>query len=257
MDNNKMFIDIKYCWLELKKVAEETVKTKFKKVNFNILCKNLNVYYKNNYYKNIYINAPTILCKAYIATLLCIGYDNFVYQGKYTVLQDNCKYIVFIALYLFNEEECKYVRDHLSDSSNIKTFFNKFIKYIKNNNSESKEMDFSDFYIEIWNPFYKDENYNGWFPNSDIKYATCPKCGQILDFQKGFKETNKIHICTNCGLPVFNPLFDDKIKIKNILWICDNCGDYMNNQEDFTDWDGVWKCKKCGYLNDVTENNIK
>lgn len=31
----------------------------------------------------------------------------------------------------------------------------------------------------------------------------------------------------------------------------------MNNQEGFTDWDGVWKCKKCGYLNDVTENNIK
>lgn len=47
------------------------------------------------------------------------------------------------------------------------------------------------------------------------------------------------------------------LKNKNILWICDNCGDYMNNQGGFTDWDGVWKCKKCGYLNDVTENNIK
>lgn len=89
------------------------------------------------------------------------------------------------------------------------------------------------------------------------KYSTCPKCGQILDFQKGFNEANKVHICTNCGEALFNPLFDDKIKNKNVLWICDNCGDYMNNQEGFTDWDGIWKCKKCGYLNDVTENNIK
>lgn len=42
----------------------------------------------------------------------------------------------------------------------------------------------------------------------------------------------------------------------NCDWYCDNCGDYMNSQTDFTVSLGTWKCEVCGYKNDVTANNI-
>ena len=92
--------------------------------------------------------------------------------------------------------------------------------------------------------------------NLDERYSVCPKCGQVLDIQEGFNENNKVHVCTNCGEALFNPLYDDKLKYKDVLWICDKCGDYLNNQDGFTDWNDVWKCKKCGFLNDVTSENI-
>ncbi len=39
-------------------------------------------------------------------------------------------------------------------------------------------------------------------------------------------------------------------------WFCDNCGAYMNWQIGFTRDYGVWTCSKCGYENDVSDNNL-
>ena len=39
-------------------------------------------------------------------------------------------------------------------------------------------------------------------------------------------------------------------------WYCDNCDAYMNNQTGFSIEDGEWICQECGYLNDVSEDNI-
>ncbi len=40
-------------------------------------------------------------------------------------------------------------------------------------------------------------------------------------------------------------------------WHCDGCGRIMNNQIGFTTDDGEWTCSECGYLNDVSPNNIE
>ena len=45
-------------------------------------------------------------------------------------------------------------------------------------------------------------------------------------------------------------------KIMHVNWYCDNCDAYMNNQDNFTTDYGKWKCEFCGFVNDVTENNI-
>ena len=41
-----------------------------------------------------------------------------------------------------------------------------------------------------------------------------------------------------------------------IHWYCDDCGEYLNNQHGFTTETGFWKCEKCGFINDVTKNNM-
>lgn len=45
-------------------------------------------------------------------------------------------------------------------------------------------------------------------------------------------------------------------EIDFIEWYCDHCGCYMNNQEGFTRKEGTWICEKCGFENDVTNNNV-
>ena len=40
-------------------------------------------------------------------------------------------------------------------------------------------------------------------------------------------------------------------------WYCDECGEYMNDQPGFTVKRGTWKCKSCGAVNDVSEDNIR
>lgn len=41
-----------------------------------------------------------------------------------------------------------------------------------------------------------------------------------------------------------------------IDWYCDDCGTYLNNQSGFNTISGTWKCKDCGFENDVSDNNI-
>ena len=39
-------------------------------------------------------------------------------------------------------------------------------------------------------------------------------------------------------------------------WYCDNCDAHLNNQIGFSAHLGSWRCAECGYVNDVSENNI-
>lgn len=41
-----------------------------------------------------------------------------------------------------------------------------------------------------------------------------------------------------------------------IDWYCDSCDAHLNQQTGFTTMSGTWTCTKCGYDNDVTEDNI-
>lgn len=41
-----------------------------------------------------------------------------------------------------------------------------------------------------------------------------------------------------------------------IEWYCDACEAHLNEQEGFTDWYSIWQCRKCGYLNNISINEI-
>lgn len=53
-------------------------------------------------------------------------------------------------------------------------------------------------------------------------------------------------------LDAFSQSTDDK----GCDWYCDNCSILMNHQTGFTTSSDEWTCTECGYLNDVSNNNI-
>ena len=55
---------------------------------------------------------------------------------------------------------------------------------------------------------------------------------------------------------LFDSLFGNKYEDLDCDWYCDNCGAFMNSQSGFSVHSGTWKCKACGYKNDVTAANI-
>ena len=57
--------------------------------------------------------------------------------------------------------------------------------------------------------------------------------------------------CPDCGYSISN-----KEKRKSVFWFCDECDTYMNVQPGFTDKTGKWTCSECGYVNDVSKENI-
>ena len=89
----------------------------------------------------------------------------------------------------------------------------------------------------------------------------CTKCNAILTNQKGFDPDGNFWICKKCGAFLYNPdnnvTFDDSAaRFKDVYWFCDRCGTCLNNQSGFTDWTGTWTCAKCGYTNEISEDNI-
>ncbi len=45
-------------------------------------------------------------------------------------------------------------------------------------------------------------------------------------------------------------------RFPGIDWYCDKCSAYLNDQEGFDDHKYVWKCRKCGYKNSLSWDNI-
>ena len=43
---------------------------------------------------------------------------------------------------------------------------------------------------------------------------------------------------------------------RNCEWYCDNCDAHLNYQLGFSAHTGSWTCAECGYVNDVSEDNI-
>lgn len=42
----------------------------------------------------------------------------------------------------------------------------------------------------------------------------------------------------------------------DIIWYCDNCGERLDLQPYFSDRRGTWRCKSCGYKNEISAENI-
>lgn len=45
-------------------------------------------------------------------------------------------------------------------------------------------------------------------------------------------------------------------RFPGIEWYCDRCNAHLNEQQGFTDDQSVWKCRECGYVNKLSEDEI-
>lgn len=82
------------------------------------------------------------------------------------------------------------------------------------------------------------------------KWMFCPAC------QQGKMTINKkstLWTCEDCGYKLSADEFEDDY----VFWFCDECNTYLNNQEGFDRSAPRHICKKCGYENDTTFDNLK
>ena len=82
------------------------------------------------------------------------------------------------------------------------------------------------------------------------KWMFCPAC------QHGKMTINKkstLWVCEDCRYKLSADEFEDNY----VFWFCDECNTYLNNQEGFDRNASRHICKKCGYENDTTFDNVK
>ena len=78
----------------------------------------------------------------------------------------------------------------------------------------------------------------------------CPACqeGKMIIDKK-----STIWTCEDCRYT----LLADDFENGYIFWFCDECNTYLNNQKDFDIKSPHHICRRCGYKNDTTLDNIK
>ena len=82
------------------------------------------------------------------------------------------------------------------------------------------------------------------------KWMFCPAC------QQGKMTINKkstLWTCEECGYKLSADEFEDDY----VFWFCDECNTYLNNQDGFDREASRHICRKCGYENDTTFDNVK
>ncbi|MCR5654403.1 MAG: serine/threonine protein kinase [Lachnospiraceae bacterium] len=83
------------------------------------------------------------------------------------------------------------------------------------------------------------------------EHEFCPNCQADLTMQKGYHNDFPYWVCKGCGEMLINPEVEG-----NIAWICDGCGEMLNIQPGFSEDCGIWKCKKCGYANEIDVSEL-
>jgi len=94
------------------------------------------------------------------------------------------------------------------------------------------------------------DRWNYFYISKIKKSMTCPSCKQdqmIID-----KKTS-IWKCKKCNYELSNSEFENDY----VFWFCDECDTYLNTQENFDKRLKKHICCKCGYENDITNDNIK
>ena len=82
-----------------------------------------------------------------------------------------------------------------------------------------------------------------------VERATdCPKC---MSPNMIYSDKKDCFVCLDCRYEM-----SEEWLSKSVLWFCDKCEAYMNIQKGFNTNTGSWRCRNCGYDNDVTEDNI-
>lgn len=82
------------------------------------------------------------------------------------------------------------------------------------------------------------------------KWMFCPACQKD---KMTIDKKSKLWICESCGYKLSADEFEDDY----VFWFCDECETYLNNQEGFDRQASRHICKKCGYENDTTFDNLK
>ena len=82
------------------------------------------------------------------------------------------------------------------------------------------------------------------------KWMFCPAC---KNGKMTFNKHNSLWTCEDCGYHFSEEYFLDDC----VFWFCDECENYLNNQEGFNRHASKHICRNCGYENDTTFNNIK
>ena len=98
-------------------------------------------------------------------------------------------------------------------------------------------------------------------PNKSIRFIA-RDLGVSTDRIKKVIDEKKIYPdgYSDEGTPTYNEETQRKIQVWGnigIVWYCDKCGAIMNKQPGFNTHSEIWTCRKCGYENKVTENNLR
>ena len=95
---------------------------------------------------------------------------------------------------------------------------------------------------------YETIDWNSSMYSSVRLWTDCPSCRSANMY---LGPEGRAWKCPDCGYSISN-----KEKRKSVFWFCDECDTYMNVQPGFTDKTGKWTCSECGYVNDVSKENI-
>ena len=82
------------------------------------------------------------------------------------------------------------------------------------------------------------------------KWMFCPAC---CDGKMQINRASTLWKCEDCKYTLSADEFEDNY----VFWFCDECETYLNNQEGFDKNASKHICRKCGYENDTTFDNIK
>ena len=82
------------------------------------------------------------------------------------------------------------------------------------------------------------------------KWMFCPACP---DGKMQINRASTLWQCEDCGYGLSADEYEDDY----VFWFCDECNAYLNNQEGFDRKQDKHICRKCGYENDTTFDNIK
>lgn len=85
---------------------------------------------------------------------------------------------------------------------------------------------------------------------------TCPKCGAILNNQKGFDPEYGAWRCLRCGQMIMDEDTYNGDLYEGVAWYCDECGALLNKQDGFSDAYYSWNCTECGHENFINEDEI-
>lgn len=80
------------------------------------------------------------------------------------------------------------------------------------------------------------------------KWMYCPAC----DGQMVITKNSTLWKCNKCGYSLVTSEFEDDY----VFWFCDKCNAYLNNQEGFDRHLQHWVCEKCGFDNNITDDNV-
>lgn len=81
----------------------------------------------------------------------------------------------------------------------------------------------------------------------------CPRCDANLTLQMGYSNDVPYWLCKGCGEMLINPGLNAEF---DIVWFCDGCESVLNEQENFSEDCGTYKCVKCGYLNKIDVSEV-